>query len=335
MKIYRLVSCWHIAAPLSEVFDSVADSLGWPQWWYGVESVKELFAGDAQGIGSLRRYVWQGPLPYCLCFDARATRIEKPAALEATVSGDLEGIGRWEFRHEAGITMIQHEWRVYSTRRWMNILAPLVRPVFVRNHRRLMQYGAEGLTRRLQARLVTVRHWEMAEGEHDMKMQTIHPAVAAFSGLLAGGFATAVQMALWWLASYPLLPTLMRDTRLAAAILLGPAVLPPAPGMSMRILLAATAIHLALSITYGVLIARLTARMRSTPSLFASAAAGLGIFAVNMVGFTAIFPWFRISRDWITAAAHVAFGLSATLGYRWYIRRVTESQRNACRAKDA
>lgn len=335
MTSYRLVSCWHIAAPLPLVFDNIADSLCWPQWWYGVESVSELFAGDAQGVGSLRRYVWQGHLPYRLCFDARATRIEKPAVLEAVVSGDLEGDGRWEFAHEAGVTMIRHEWRVRSTRPWMNILAPLVRPLLVRNHRRLMRYGAQGLAYKLQARLVRVQDWEMAEGGHDTGTQAIDPAAAAFSGLLAGGFATAVQIALWGLTSHPLLPTLMRDTQLAAAILLGPSVLPPAPGMSMRILLAATAIHLALSIVYGMLIAELTSRMHGALSLLASMAAGLGIFAVNMYGFTAIFPWFRISRDWITAMAHLAFGLSAALTYRRFAKRMGKPRKSARSARNA
>jgi len=32
---------------------------------------------------------------------------------------------------------------------------------------------------------------------------------------------------------------------------------------------------------------------------------------VNMHGFTLVFPWFAQARDWITLAAHVAFGVVA------------------------
>ena len=41
------------------------------------------------------------------------------------------------------------EWRVRTTRRWMNVLAPIARPVFRWNHDRLMRAGGRGLARRL------------------------------------------------------------------------------------------------------------------------------------------------------------------------------------------
>jgi hypothetical protein len=45
--------------------------------------------------------------------------------------------------------------------------------------------------------------------------------------------------------------------------------------------------------------------------LLAGGVFGLVLFAINMYGFTIFFPWFAAARDWITATAHVVFGIVA------------------------
>lgn len=62
----------------------------------------------------------------------------------------------------------------------------------------------------------------------------------------------------------------------------------------------------------------------------AGAAFGLCLYAVNMYGFTAVFPWFEGTRDGITVATHAAFGMVAAGVYRmlWW-RRLAR----ACPAK--
>jgi uncharacterized protein YndB with AHSA1/START domain len=154
MSDYRLITLWRIKAPVQPVFDAILDSLHWPDWWPGVEHVEECATGDADGIGSVRRYTWKGRLPYRVRFDARTTRIEQMRILEAIVSGDLEGIGRWTFSDGGDVTTVRYEWYVRTTRRWMNLLAPIARPVFTRNHHLLMHQGAEGLAGLLDSRLV-------------------------------------------------------------------------------------------------------------------------------------------------------------------------------------
>jgi uncharacterized protein YndB with AHSA1/START domain len=164
MTAYRFITHWYLDAPLGDVYEAIFNSLTWPQWWRGAEAVEELDAGDADGIGSVRRYTWKSRLPYRLVFDARSTAIERMALLEATVSGDLQGHGRWLFTHENGISIVCYEWYVDTTKRWMQLLAPLARPAFRKNHDWLMQRGAEGLARKLGARLIEVTH---AEAPHD------------------------------------------------------------------------------------------------------------------------------------------------------------------------
>ncbi|HEX2531013.1 MAG TPA: SRPBCC family protein [Burkholderiaceae bacterium] len=164
MADYSFITHWHIEAPLHPVYDVIFRSLEWPTWWHGAERVDECAAGDADGIGSIRRYTWKGRLPYRLTFDACTTRIEPMAILEATTSGDLEGMGRWVFSEWGEITTVRYEWQVRTTKPWMNAIAPLAAFAFRKNHDALMQQGAEGLALHLNARLVAVSHAEAPSG---------------------------------------------------------------------------------------------------------------------------------------------------------------------------
>jgi hypothetical protein len=131
------------------------------------------------------------------------------------------------------------------------------------------------------------------------------------AGIVAGVFATLVELILWWLAGLPLAETLFRDARLAAAIVLGPAALVPQPAFHWRVMLTATLLHFSLSVAYAGCLSIVIARASWRASLAAGALFGLALFAINMYGFALIFPWFAVTRDWITAAAHLVFGVVA------------------------
>ncbi len=316
MAEYRLLTLWRIEAPLQRVFDAISDSLRWPEWWAGADRVEELRAGDADGVGGLRRYTWKSRLSYRLSFDAVTTRVEAPRLLEACVSGDLEGSGRWTFEHEAGITLVRYEWHVRSTRRWMNLAAPAVRSMFVHNHHALMQQGEKGLASLLGCRLHEAVYCEQPPaGRRPLDERIDWPAAMA-AGITAGVVATIVQMILWEASSIAATDMLLRDARLAAAIVMGARVLPPPASFDWNVMLAATTVHFALSTVYGVLQAPVAARLSSLPAALAGCALGLLLYAVNMYGFTAIFPWFAASRDWITVTAHVSFGMTAAIAYK-------------------
>ena len=161
MAEYRFVTHWRIEAPLHQVFDAIFHSLHWPEWWQGAEKVEERVSGDAEGVGNVRRYTWKSRLAYRLTFDAHTTRIEPQAFLEATASGDLEGVGRWFFSHDGQVTTVRYEWLVRTTKPWMNLLASGMHVLFKWNHHALMQRGGEGLVRLLNARLVDISHTEL------------------------------------------------------------------------------------------------------------------------------------------------------------------------------
>jgi len=326
---YHLLTIWHIDAPLMQVYAAIQDSTHWPEWWSGVEKVEQTADGDGNGINNIRRYSWQGDLPYPVVFEVRATRIDALVAIEGCARGDLEGTGRWQFAHNGDVSVVHFEWHVRSTRWWMNLLAPLARPIFIRNHVQIMAQGGDGLAKRLGTTLVSQENIDLAaESEapktisrHLREGGQINSLMLLMVGIGAGTLATLAQIALWLMAGTPVLETLFRDARLTAALLMGPGVLPPPSTARWDILLIATLIHFALSIAYTFAPALLVARLTAGASIVAGAVYGLGIYVVNLYGFTLLFPWFSVARDWVTLLTHLVFGMVLTAGCWWVEQR--------------
>jgi hypothetical protein len=165
-------------------------------------------------------------------------------------------------------------------------------------------------------------------------MPNIHLRSAALAGIVAGVVATVVEIALWWASSQPMPESFFRDARLTAAIVIGREVLPPPATFDGRVMLIATLVHFALSIGYGLTLSILISRLGTRLSLIAGAAFGLSLYAINMYGFTFVFPWFVQARGWITATTHVVFGMVAAVAYRrWpmWTSRATEPSRSVTR----
>jgi len=154
MREYRFLTTWLIAAPREPVWDAIYDSERWPDWWRGVLEAEKLVEGDEDGVGQYGRYVWKSKLPYRLEFFVRTTKVEKPRLLEGNAEGELAGVGRWRLFEQGGVTAVLYEWNVRTTRAWMNLLAPVARPIFAVNHDYVMRNGGEGLARLLGGALL-------------------------------------------------------------------------------------------------------------------------------------------------------------------------------------
>ncbi|WP_265948216.1 SRPBCC family protein [Dechloromonas sp. A34] len=322
MAEYRLQSVWRIAAPLEDVYAAVHDSMYWPDWWPGAEQVEALADGEPDGVDSVRRYAWRGALPYRLVVEVRVTRIEALVAIDGSASGDLDGVGRWRFSREGPVSIVAFEWHVRTTRWWMNLIAPFAHSVFVRNHALIMAQGGAGLAQRLVAPLLGKDTVDLLADAPALLPagRRIDLAMAGVVGIAAGVIATVAQLVLWWLANVPVAETLLRDTRLTAALLMGPAVLPPPTTLQWDILLVATLIHFALSIAYAIIPAQLAGRLPIGPLLLIGGLYGLAIYAVNLYGFTLLFPWFVVARDWVTLLTHLVFGVTLFGGCRLFQR---------------
>jgi hypothetical protein len=149
MAEYHFVTIWQIHAPIERVWDEIFHAERWPSWWKYVISVDGLEPGAADGVGKRQRLRFRTRLPYTLDFDTRFTRVQPPSELDAQVTGELEGTGRWTLTSVDGGTLTRCDWDVRTTVRWMNLLGPVARPVFTWNHDELMRVGGESLARQL------------------------------------------------------------------------------------------------------------------------------------------------------------------------------------------
>jgi hypothetical protein len=137
-----------------------------------------------------------------------------------------------------------------------------------------------------------------------------------WAGVAAGISSTVAQVLLWLVFTDEFPAILFRDARLTAALVLGSGVLPPPATFAADAWLAATFIHFVLSICYVSLLSPFAVRYGAVLSLLMGAVFGVAIYAVNLYGFTELFPWFAQARGWIAAVAHVVFGMTAISAYR-------------------
>jgi hypothetical protein len=154
MADYSFLTTWLLDSPREPVWEAIYAQERWPEWWRGVEEATEVRAGEDGGVGSVARMVWKSLLPYRVEFEVTTTRVERPHLLEADAVGELAGVGRWRLYEHDGATAVLYEWNVATTKRWMNLLAPVARPAFRWNHDWVMARGGEGISKLLGCRLL-------------------------------------------------------------------------------------------------------------------------------------------------------------------------------------
>ena len=143
-----------------------------------------------------------------------------------------------------------------------------------------------------------------------------YAAKLVLTGAFAGGLALLTQV-LWWAATgEDVWALILRDARLTATLVLGRIALSERSSFEGEVLLAASVVHLYLSVFYAAIALPLARRLRVAPSLLAGAAYGALLYAVNLHVLTRLFPWFAEARGAAAFAAHVVFGIAALLVVR-------------------
>lgn len=139
---------------------------------------------------------------------------------------------------------------------------------------------------------------------------------AAWAGLIAGVVFLIVEMAMVALfeGQSPWGPPHM-----IAAMAMGPEVLPP-PGapaeFDFGIVMAAMLIHFPLALAYGLAIGWIVHQLRPGLASIAGLVIGFAIYLINFYPIAAAaFPWFAMARGWVSAVAHMIFGLAAAVAY--------------------
>ena len=167
MADYEFVTIWRFNAPLPPVWEMIYHSDRWPTWWKGVEDVKLVKEGDENNIGSVYRYTWKSKLPYRLKFDMQLTRVEPMRIIEGEAIGELTGNGLWTLSSDGEVTTARYDWRVRTTKPWMNLLTPIARPFFKWNHDVVMRWGGEGLAKKLGVKLLGAEEKASPRASHE------------------------------------------------------------------------------------------------------------------------------------------------------------------------
>ena len=164
MARYHFVTELSVTAERERVWDALHEPTDWPSWWKWLKRVEPLATGGPEGLGDRYRYSFGTALPYTLSFDMEVIFVERPRRLVGRASGELEGSGHWLLEEADGATAVTYVWLVETTKRWMNMLAPVGRPAFSWNHDVLMRDFAKGVARITDSELRSVHNSTVAPG---------------------------------------------------------------------------------------------------------------------------------------------------------------------------
>jgi hypothetical protein len=137
-----------------------------------------------------------------------------------------------------------------------------------------------------------------------------------WSGLIAGAVFMMLEMIM-----VPLFlgMSAWAPVRMIAAIVMGPGILPP-PGepatFQLGALRVAMLVHFPLAIIYAFIGGLFFQRMATIPALIVGGLLGLLLYYINFYGFTAVFEWFAMARNWVSIFAHIVFGIAAAGAYK-------------------
>lgn len=153
----------------------------------------------------------------------------------------------------------------------------------------------------------------MAETDVTVR-RTIDWSAAIWSGIIAGAVFMMLEMIMVPLfgGGSPWGPP-----RMIAAIGMGREVLPPPATFALVPLIVAMVIHFMLSIVFAVILTLIVSPFGLGVAVLVGAIFGLVLYLVNFYGFTALFPWFAMARNWITISTHLVFGAVAAWAYKW------------------
>ncbi len=154
MAHYMFETEWVVTAPIDEVFDVIAHPEAYAEWWPHVKDSRLLDEGGDSGIGRSAAYSIQSPLGYTMRFELKAIEVEQPHRVKALVRGDLIGTGTHYLESRPEGTLVRLHWYVSTTKRWMNVIAPVARPAFAFAHKYVMYEGCRAMAKRLGARLL-------------------------------------------------------------------------------------------------------------------------------------------------------------------------------------
>jgi uncharacterized protein YndB with AHSA1/START domain len=140
---YVFVDEWDVDAPQERVFDALADSRTYPEWWTPI--YKEVEAEGPPAVGRVSTQRFKAKLPYTLTTQSTLVTLERPTRFEVEVEGDLRGHGVWTLTPSHGKVHVRFDWQVLADRALLRYLTPVLRPLFRWNHNEAIKAAMRNL----------------------------------------------------------------------------------------------------------------------------------------------------------------------------------------------
>lgn len=153
---YHFVTTFTLAAPLPQVWDVILDYQQWPVWWKGVKKISVIPTKKASKDKQLVCHI--GFPFYTLYCTLTLDKVVEHNMIHILSHRDLEGIGVFTFAEKNAATTVTFTWDVKTTKFWMNLVAPLAKPIFIHSHYLVMNWFAKGLAKHLHTTLLSLSH---------------------------------------------------------------------------------------------------------------------------------------------------------------------------------
>jgi uncharacterized protein YndB with AHSA1/START domain len=140
---YVFIDEWDVAAAPERVFDALADTRTYPEWWTPI--YLEVVADGPPAVGRASRQRFKAKLPYTLSTVSTIVELERPTRFAVDVQGDLRGHGVWTITPAQGGAHVRFDWHVHADRALIRVLTPLLRPLFRWNHNVAIAAAMRGL----------------------------------------------------------------------------------------------------------------------------------------------------------------------------------------------
>jgi hypothetical protein len=154
---YAFETRFVVGAPPDVVVEAVLAPDGWLPSLAHVRRLEPLPTEPDDGHRTVRYRTTVAAVapPYRLRWEMSAVHVPEPERIDWVARGDLDGRGTWTIRAVGDGTEVRSSARLRTTRRWMRLLEPVARPLFVRNHDLVMRAGVDALAAHLATTVVS------------------------------------------------------------------------------------------------------------------------------------------------------------------------------------
>lgn len=151
-RTFHLTTHCTIKAPAARLWDETINISAYPHWWPSIKKVV-LHGNDRQLQQDSRLTVHiRGFLPHTLVFSALIISCVDCDHIELSVSGGLEGSGRFSLAESGAETEVRFQWNVDLASPLLHFLSklPPVHALFAANHHYVMRKAMQRMKLRME-----------------------------------------------------------------------------------------------------------------------------------------------------------------------------------------